>query len=62
MVKADIPANLDDSSQKKLDKLRNAKPADFSGEYDPMQVSLFERYSKGGGATASTGSRIAAEL
>jgi putative membrane protein len=57
-VKADIPANLDDSSQKKLDKLRNAKPANFSGEYDPMQVSahkdavsLFERYSKGGDNT-----------
>jgi len=54
-VKADIPANLDESSQKKLDKLRNAKPKDFSDEYDPMQVSahkdavsLFERYSKGG--------------
>ena len=54
-INADIPANLDNSSQKKLDKLRNAKPADFSGEYDPMQVSahrdavsLFERYSKGG--------------
>ena len=46
---------LDDSSQKKLDKLRDAKPEDFAGEYDPMQVSahkdavsLFERYAKGG--------------
>jgi putative membrane protein len=50
-----IPASLDDSSQKKLDKLRDAKPEDFASEYDPMQVSahkdavsLFERYAKGG--------------
>jgi putative membrane protein len=50
-----IPTSLDDSSQKKLDKLRNAKPEDFSSDYDPMQVnahedavSLFERYAKGG--------------
>jgi putative membrane protein len=54
-VKADIPASLDDASQKKLDKLRDAKPADFASEYDPMQVSahedavsLFERYAKSG--------------
>jgi putative membrane protein len=54
-VKADIPASLDDASQKKLDKLRDAQPADFAGEYDPMQVSahedavsLFERYAKSG--------------
>jgi putative membrane protein len=54
-VKADIPATLDDASQKKLDKLRDAKAGDFAGEYDPMQVSahkdavsLFERYSKSG--------------
>jgi putative membrane protein len=52
---AAIPAALDDSSQKKLDKLRDAKPEDFASEYDPMQVSahkdavsLFERYAKGG--------------
>jgi putative membrane protein len=50
-----IPTGLDDSSQKKLDKLRDAKANDFAGTYDPMQVSahkdavsLFERYSKGG--------------
>jgi len=50
-----IPTSLDDSSQKKLDKLKDAKPNDFASEYDPMQVnahedavSLFERYSKGG--------------
>ena len=50
-----IPTALDDSSQKKLDKLRNAKPEDFASNYDPMQVSahkdavsLFERYAKGG--------------
>jgi putative membrane protein len=54
-VKAEIPAALDSSSQSKLDKLRNAKPEDFAGQYDPMQVSahkdavsLFERYAKGG--------------
>ena len=54
-MKSAIPSSLDDSSQKKLDKLRNAKPEDFASEYDPMQVSahkdatsLFERYSKGG--------------
>ena len=50
-----IPASLDDSSQKKLDKLRNAKADDFASVYDPMQVSahkdavsLFERYAQGG--------------
>ena len=54
-VKAALPAALDDASQKKLGKLRDAKPEDFPGEYDPMQVSahkdavsLFERYAKGG--------------
>jgi putative membrane protein len=54
-VKADIPAALDSASQKKLDKLKDAKPEDFAGDYDPMQVSahkdavsLFERYSKSG--------------
>jgi putative membrane protein len=54
-VKAEIPATLDSSSQKKLDKLRATKADDFAAEYDPMQVSahkeavsLFERYSKSG--------------
>ena len=54
-LKADIPTALDNSSQKKLDKLRDAKADDFANEYDPMQVSahkdavsLFERYSKSG--------------
>src|ERR1700744_1314740 len=53
--KATIPTALDDSSQKKLDRLNNTKPEDFASEYDPMQVSahkdavsLFERYAKGG--------------
>lgn len=39
----------------KIDKLKNAKPDDFSSEFDSMQVSahkdavsLFERYAKGG--------------
>jgi len=52
---AEIPTALDSSSQGKLDKLRDAKPEDFAGQYDPMQVSahkdvvsLFERYAKGG--------------
>jgi putative membrane protein len=54
-LKAALPTALDDASQKKLDKLRNAKPEDFASEYDPMQVSahkdatsLFERYAGGG--------------
>src|SRR6201989_849092 len=54
-LKAAIPTSLDDASQKKLDKLKDAKPEDFAGQYDPMQVSahkdavsLFERYAKGG--------------
>src|SRR3984957_3580863 len=54
-AKAALPNALDDASQKKLAKLRDAKPDDFAGEYDPMQVSahkdatsLFERYAKGG--------------
>lgn len=54
-LKAALPTSLDDSSQKRLDKLRDAKPDDFAREYDPMQVSahkdatsLFERYAKGG--------------
>src|SRR5262245_42092640 len=53
-VKAEIPAALDDSSLKKLDKLRDAR-ADFRSQFDSMQVSahkdavsLFERYSKSG--------------
>ncbi len=54
-VKADIPAALDSASQGKVDKLKNAKPDDFSSDFDSMQVSahkdavsLFERYAKGG--------------
>jgi putative membrane protein len=54
-VTAEIPATLDSPSQKKIDRLTNATPADFAAEYDPMQinahkdaVSLFERYSRGG--------------
>src|SRR6201996_7698504 len=53
--KSALPTALDESSQKKLDKLRATKPEDFAGQYDPMQVSahkdavsLFERYAKGG--------------
>jgi putative membrane protein len=54
-MKAAVPTTLDDSSQKKLDKLKDTKPEDFAAEYDPMQVSahkdatsLFERYAKSG--------------
>ena len=54
-MKSALPTFLDDSSQKKLDKIRDTKPEDFASEYDPMQVSahkdavsLFERYAKGG--------------
>jgi putative membrane protein len=59
MVPADakpaIPTALNSSSQSKIDKLRDVKPADFSSDFDSMQVSahkdavsLFERYAKGG--------------
>ena len=54
-VKAKLPEGLNDSSKKKLTELQDAKGKDFSGYYDPMQVSahkdavsLFERYSKSG--------------
>ena len=54
-MKSALPTALDDGSQKKLDKLRDTKPEDFAGQYDPMQVSahkdavsLFERYANGG--------------
>jgi putative membrane protein len=54
-VKAAIPTALDSSSQSKIDKLRDAKPDNFSSDFDSMQVSahkdavsLFERYAKGG--------------
>jgi putative membrane protein len=54
-AKAAIPGALDSSSQNKIDKLKDAKPNDFSSDFDSMQVSahkdavsLFERYAKGG--------------
>jgi putative membrane protein len=54
-LKAALPPALDDASQKKLAKLRDAKAEDFASEYDPMQVSahkdavsLFERDANGG--------------
>ena len=54
-AKAAIPTSLDSSAQSKIDKLKNAKPDDFSSDFDAMQVSahkdavsLFERYAKGG--------------
>jgi putative membrane protein len=54
-ARAAIPTALDSSSQSKIDKLKKAKPDDFSSDFDAMQVSahkdavsLFERYAKGG--------------
>jgi putative membrane protein len=54
-MKSAVPTALDESSQKKLDKLRDTREQAFASEYDPMQVSahkdavsLFERYAKGG--------------
>jgi putative membrane protein len=54
-AKAAIPNALDSSAQSKIDKLKDAKPDDFSSDFDSMQVSahkdavsLFERYAKGG--------------
>jgi putative membrane protein len=54
-AKTVLPEALDSSSQGKIDKLKNAKPDDFSSDFDAMQVSahkdavsLFERYAKGG--------------
>jgi hypothetical protein len=37
-LKAEIPAALDDSSQK-IDRLKDAKPIDFSSDFDSMQLS-----------------------
>ena len=54
-LKAALPTALDDASQKKITRLRDAKPENFASEYDSMQVSahkdavsLFERYANGG--------------
>jgi putative membrane protein len=54
-VQATLPTTLDSASQKQIDKLNAAKPADFNSEYDSSQVSahksavsLFDRYAKGG--------------
>jgi hypothetical protein len=38
-AKAAIPTALDSSSQSKIDKLKDAKPDDFSSDFDSMQVS-----------------------
>ena len=42
-AKAAIPIALDSSSQGKVDKLKNAKPDDFSSDFDSMQVSAPQR-------------------
>jgi putative membrane protein len=54
-VQATLPTTLDSASQKQIDKLNAATPADFRSEYDSSQVSahksavsLFDRYAKGG--------------
>lgn len=54
-AKAALPTALDSSSQSKIDKLRDARPDQFSSDFDSMQVSahkdtvsLFERYAKSG--------------
>jgi putative membrane protein len=54
-LKSALPTNLDEMSQKHLDKLRGTRDQAFASVYDPMQVSahkdavsLFERYAKGG--------------
>lgn len=54
-AKVDVPAKLDDSHQKMLDKLKSLKGGDFTKKYHSDQdsghkdaVSLFERYAKGG--------------
>lgn len=54
-VKVDLPATMDSSHQARLDKLKKLNGADFTQEYESLQVSahkdavsLFERYSKSG--------------
>ena len=54
-VQAPLPAELDSSAQKTIDRLQNTLGASFRSEFDSMQVdahknavSLFERYAKGG--------------
>ncbi len=54
-AKAVIPTAIDSSSQSKIDKLKDARPDNFSSDFDSMQVSahkdvvsLFERYAKSG--------------
>jgi putative membrane protein len=38
-ARATIPASLDSSSRNKIDKLKDAKPDDFSSDFDSMQVN-----------------------
>jgi len=54
-VKANLRTMMDKSHQSKLDKLKGLDGAEFTKEYDSLQlaahkdaVSLFERYAKGG--------------
>jgi putative membrane protein len=54
-VKAELPAALDSAHQSKLDKLKEQSGADFSKNFNSIQVDahkdavdLFERYAKSG--------------
>jgi putative membrane protein len=54
-VKAQLPAELDDEHKQMLEKLRGESGADFSKDYNQMQlaghkeaVALFEAYGKSG--------------
>jgi putative membrane protein len=54
-VEAQLPAGLDDQHKEMLEKLRGESGADFSRDYNEMQLSghkaavaLFEAYAKGG--------------
>jgi putative membrane protein len=54
-VKAELPAALDSAHQSKLDKLKEQSGADFSKNFNSVQVDahkdavdLFERYAKSG--------------
>ena len=54
-VEAQLPAELDDQHKKMLEKLRGESGADFSKDYNEMQlnghkeaVALFEAYAKSG--------------
>jgi putative membrane protein len=54
-VRADLPSSMDNTHQRKLDKLKEVEGADFDKAFDELQTSahkdatsLFDRYAKGG--------------